>query len=53
MHMSDAEFVLYQNALHEGFAGLDATEEDDLLNKINGTEKISAWFTIADDRRST
>ena len=53
MHMSDAEFVLYQNALHEGFAGLGATEEDDLLNKINSTEKISAWFTIADDRRST
>ena len=53
MHMSDAEFVLYQNALHEGFAGLGATEKDDLLNKINGTEKISAWFTIADDRRST
>ena len=51
LHMSDAEFVLYQNALHEGFAGLGAAEEDDLFNKINGTDKISDWFTIADDRR--
>lgn len=51
LHMSDAEFDLYETALHEGFAGLAATEEHDLLNKINGTEKISDWFVIADDRR--
>lgn len=49
--MSDAEFNLYETALHEGFAGLGATEENDLFNKINGTEKISDWFNIADDRR--
>ena len=52
-HMSDAEFNLYQSALSEGFAGLGATEENDLFNKINGTDKISSWFEIADDRRST
>ena len=51
LQMSDAEFNLYEAALHEGFAGLAATEENDLLNKINGTEKISSWFQIADDRR--
>lgn len=51
--MSDAEFDLYNVALDEGFSGLGATEEHDLFNKINGTEKISSWFVIADDRRST
>lgn len=51
LQMSDAEFDLYTIALDEGFAGLAATEENDLLNKINGTEKISSWFEIADDRR--
>lgn len=51
LQMSDAEFNLYETALHEGFAGLGATEENDLFNKINGTEKISSWFQIADDRR--
>lgn len=50
-HMSDAEFDLYRSALDEGFAGLAATEENDLLNKINGTDKISDWFAITDDRR--
>ena len=49
--MSDTEFDLYQFALDEGFAGLAATEENDLLNKINGTDKISDWFVVADDRR--
>lgn len=53
LHMSDAEFDLYETALHEGFDGLAATEENALLNKINGTEKISDWFAISDDRRST
>jgi|TARA_B100000073_G_C23465026_1_gene464997 hypothetical protein len=53
LHMSDAEFDLYSSALDEGFAGLSATEENDLFNKINGTEKISDWFVVADDRRST
>ena len=52
-HMSDAEFDLYRSALDEGFAGLAVTEENDLFNKINGTDKISSWFEIADDRRST
>lgn len=51
LHMSDAEFDLYQVALDEGFAGLGATGENDLLNKINGTYKISSWFEIVDDRR--
>jgi hypothetical protein len=50
LHMSDAEFDLYNVALDEGFSGLGA-EEHDLFNKINGTEKISSWFVIADDRR--
>ena len=49
--MSDTEFDLYQVALDEGFACLAATEENDLLNKINGTDKISDWFVVADDRR--
>ena len=51
--MSDAEFDLYNSALDEGFAGLAATEENDLFNKINGTDKISDWFVVADDRRVT
>ena len=51
VHMSDAEFDLYRSALDEGFDGLAATEENDLLNKINGTDKISDWFAITDDRR--
>jgi hypothetical protein len=51
LHMSDAEFDLYNVVLDEGFSGLSATEENDLFNKINGTEKISSWFVIADDRR--
>ena len=53
LHMSDAEFDLYNIAIAEGFAGLAATEENDLLNKINGTEKISDWFVISDDRRES
>jgi len=52
LHMSDAEFVLYRSALDEGFAGLAATEDNALFNKINGTDKVSAWFVVADDRRS-
>ena len=51
INLSDAEFNLYQSALDEGFAGLAATEDNDLFNKINSTDKTSDWFTIADDRR--
>ncbi len=51
LHMSDAEFQLYQQALDEGFAGLAATESNELFNKINGTDKINDWVRIADDRR--
>ena len=51
MHMSDAEFELYKQALDEGFAGLAMTECSELFNKINGTDKISDWVAIADDRR--
>lgn len=50
LYMSDAEFTLYHSALDEGFAS-DAMESNDLFNKINGTEAISDWFDIADDRR--
>jgi len=61
LHMSDAEFNLHQDVLHEGFAtmetiadfGVCATAENQLFHKINGTEAISDWFVISDDRRST
>ena len=53
LDMSDEEFDLYRMALDEGFEGLAVTECNDFFNKINGTKKISDWFAVADDRRST
>jgi len=57
IHMSDTEFELYIRAIDSGMA--DMGNYDDpydsvqrYYNRINGTEKISSWYQIAEDRRN-
>ena len=56
--MSDIEYALYQRLIDAGMAGMADMQEPDLddpieryYNRINGTEKISDWVVVAEDRR--
>tara|TARA_Y100000401_G_scaffold97083_1_gene84287 strand:+ start:544 stop:714 length:171 start_codon:yes stop_codon:yes gene_type:complete len=55
--MSDIEFELYIRLINSGME--DMGNYDDQLDlvqtyykRINGTEKISSWYQIAEDRRN-
>ncbi len=57
IHMSDIEFELYIRLINSGME--DMGNYDDQLDlvqtyykRINGTEKISSWYQIAEDRRN-
>ena len=54
--MSDTEFQLYQRFIDAGMADMHDPDLDDPIeryyDRINSTEKISAWYDIAEDRRS-
>lgn len=58
INMSDREYELYLRFVDAGscdMANMDDDPTDPIdryFNRINGTEKISDWSTIADDRRN-
>ena len=55
INMSDIEFQLYQRLIDAGMADMHEPDLDDPIeryyDRINGTEKISAWVVVAEDRR--
>ena len=56
INMSDTEFELYLRFIDSGKADLavDPNLDDPIeryYDRINGTEKISAWVVVAEDRR--
>jgi len=55
INMSDIEFELYVRLIDAGSADMQDPNLNDPIeryyDRINGTEKISSWFQIADDRR--
>ena len=58
INMSDTEYQLYLRFVDAGssdMANIDDDPTDPIdryFHRINGTEKISDWSTIADDRRN-
>jgi len=57
INLSDIEFQLYVRLIDAGMADMHEPNLNDpverLFDRINGTQKISDWFEIADDRRVT
>tara|TARA_R100001509_G_C4810927_1_gene196372 strand:- start:273 stop:479 length:207 start_codon:yes stop_codon:yes gene_type:complete len=55
INMSDIEFQLYVRLIDAGTADMQEPNLDDPIeryyDRINGTEKLSAWYDIAEDRR--
>ena len=57
LHMSDKEFELYRRAMSDGFSVIAEDENMNdpvasyFTNEVNGTFKISSWFTVKEDRR--
>lgn len=55
INMSDIEYGLYLRLIDAGMADMQEPDLDDPIeryyDRINGTEKISAWVDVADDRR--
>lgn len=53
--MSDIEYALYQRLIDAGMADMQEPDLDDPIeryyDRINGTEKISDWVVVAEDRR--
>ena len=56
IHMSDIEYELYLRLMDSGMADMQDLDLDDPIeryfDRINGTEKISAWVEVAEDRRT-
>tara|TARA_R100001198_G_scaffold18691_1_gene9138 strand:+ start:159 stop:323 length:165 start_codon:yes stop_codon:yes gene_type:complete len=54
--MSDIEYELYVRLIDAGTADLHESNLNDpverYFDRINGTEKISSWYKIAEDRRT-
>tara|TARA_R100000664_G_C2653936_1_gene73263 strand:+ start:319 stop:486 length:168 start_codon:yes stop_codon:yes gene_type:complete len=54
--MSDIEYELYLRLMDSGMADMQDLDLDDPIeryfDRINGTEKISAWVEVAEDRRT-
>ena len=57
LHMSDKEFELYRRAMSDGFGEMAEDENMDdpvtnyFTNEVNGTEKVTSWFTVKEDKR--
>ena len=57
LHMSNKEFELYQRAMSDGFGEIALDEDMDdpvtnyFVNELNGTEKLTSWFTVKEDKR--
>ena len=55
INMSDIEYKLYQRLIDAGMADMEEPDLDDPIeryyDRINGTEKISDWVVVAEDRR--
>ena len=55
INMSDIEFELYMRLIDSGMSDMQDLDLDDPIeryyDRINGTEKISDWVVVADDRR--
>jgi hypothetical protein len=55
INMSDIEYKLYQRLIDAGMADMQEPDLDDPIkryyDRINGTEKISDWVVVAEDRR--
>lgn len=53
--MSDIEFQLYVRLIDAGMADMLEPNLNDpverLFDRINGTEKITAWYEASEDRR--
>jgi len=57
LHMSNKEFELYRRAMSDGFG--EIAEDENMgdpvaryfANEVNGTEKVSSWFTVKEDKR--
>ena len=57
INMSDTEFELYTRLMIAGISDMaEGEDETDPVqrhfNRINGTEKITAWLVPAEDRRN-
>tara|TARA_Y100000361_G_scaffold152521_2_gene172211 strand:+ start:598 stop:801 length:204 start_codon:yes stop_codon:yes gene_type:complete len=56
INMSDIEYELYVRLIDAGTADLHEANLNDpverYFDRINGTEKISSWYKIAEDRRT-
>lgn len=57
INMSDTEFALYTRLIIAGTCDMaeDENETDPVqrhFNRINGTEKMTAWYVPAEDRRN-
>jgi len=58
INMSDTEYDLYLRFVDAGSCDMANMDDDPIdpveryFNRINGTKKISDWFTIAEDRRN-
>tara|TARA_B100001057_G_C22193135_1_gene697854 strand:+ start:254 stop:529 length:276 start_codon:yes stop_codon:yes gene_type:complete len=58
LHMSNKEFELYQRAMRDGFGEIALDEDMDdpvtnyFANEVNGTEKVSSWFVVKEDRQT-
>tara|TARA_Y100001963_G_C6538044_1_gene334176 strand:- start:196 stop:402 length:207 start_codon:yes stop_codon:yes gene_type:complete len=56
INMSDIEYELYLRLMDSGMADMQDLDLDDPIeryfDRINGTEKISAWVEVAEDRRT-
>ena len=55
INMSDTEYQLYKRLLDAGMADMHDPDLNDPIeryfDRINGTEKISDWVVVAEDRR--
>ncbi len=55
INMSDIEYELYQRLIDAGMADMQEPDLDDPIeryyDRINGTEKITDWVVVAEDRR--
>lgn len=57
INMSDIEFQLYMRLIDAGMTDMHDPDLDDPIeryfDRINGTEKISDWIVVAEDRRGS
>jgi len=57
LQMSDKEFELYRRAMSDGFGEIAEDENMNdpvanyFTNEVNGTEKVTSWFTVKEDKR--